>query len=88
MYHFRASHHYYIPPPPTARATDGTDRHDDGFTVSRGWWGNVVGVRYAEVVHILKERERERERERKRVNNLPIFMLMVMLITKNDNNPR
>ena len=55
MYHFRESHHYHIPPPPTARATGESDRHDDGFTVSRGWWGNVVGVRHAEVVHILED---------------------------------
>ena len=67
MYHFRASHHYHIPPPPTARATGETDRHDDGFTMSRGYWGNVVGVRHAEVVHVLCVCVRERERERERL---------------------
>ena len=57
---------------------DETDRHDDGFTVSRGWRGDVVGVRHAEVVYILEEK----------VTNLPILKLMAMLITKNDNDPR
>ena len=71
MYHFRESHHYHI---------------HNHITQPRRWLGNVVGVRHAEVVHILEQRERERERER--VTNLPIFMLMVMVITKNDNNPR
>ena len=33
-----------------------------GFTVSRGWWGNVVKVRCTEVVYILEERERESAR--------------------------
>ena len=63
MYHFQASHYHHIPPPPWARATGETDRRDRGFTVSRRWCGNVVGVRHAEVVHRLEERERERERE-------------------------
>ena len=48
-------------PPPTARATGETDQYDDSFTVSCGWWGNVVGVRHGEMVHILEARERERE---------------------------
>ena len=61
MYHFRASHPYHIPPQPTARATGETDRHDDGFTVSREWWGNLVRVRCTEVVHILEEEERKKD---------------------------
>ena len=48
------------------RATCVTNRHDDGSTVSRGRWGNVVRMRCTEVVHILEERERERGRGRGR----------------------